>query len=103
MNRISITLLFACSSLISIAQESAIGENVQETIPAFGYCIMPDNMTFLSLEADYDGEYITERELIDLFETSRFDFSKELVNYTYYSYWALNERTLEQPKAHTFY
>ncbi|VAW26750.1 hypothetical protein MNBD_BACTEROID06-821 [hydrothermal vent metagenome] len=103
MNRILTTLLFSSLSFISLAQESAIGENVQETIPAFGYCIMPDNMTFLVLEADYDGEYITERELIDLFETSRFEFSKDLVNWTYYSYWALNERTFEQPEAHTFY
>ncbi len=103
MNRVIPTLLLACLSLISVAQESAIGENVTETIPAFGFCIMPDNQTFLSLEADYDGEYITERELIDLFETSRFDFSKDLVNWTYYSYWALNERTFKQPEAHTFY
>ncbi len=103
MNKIITTLLFTSLSFISLAQESAIGENVQETIPAFGYCIMPDNITFLALEADYDGEYITERELIDLFETGRFDFSKNLVNWTYYSYWALNERTLEQPEAHTFY
>lgn len=103
MNRIITTLLLISLSLFSIAQESAIGENVTETIPAFGYCIMPNNVTFLSLEADYDGEYITERELIDLFETSRFDFSKDLVNWTYYSYWALNERTFEQPEYHTFY
>ncbi len=103
MNRIVTILLFTSLTLTLLAQEQAIGENVQETIPAFGYCIMPDNMTFLALEADYDGEYITERELIDLFETSRFDFSKDLVNWTYYSYWALNERTFEQPEEHTFY
>ncbi len=103
MNRIITTLLLASLTLTTFAQESAIGENVQETISAFGYCIMPNNATFLSLEADYDGEYITERELIDLFETGRFDFSKDLINWTYYSYWILNERTLEQPEAHTFY
>lgn len=103
MNRILLSLLFTSLSLSSFSQDSAIGENVQEKIAAFGYCIMPDNTTFLSLEADYDGEYITERELIDLFETGRFEFSKDLVNWTYYSYWALNERTLEQPEAHIFY
>ncbi|MCF6359257.1 MAG: hypothetical protein L3J29_00660 [Cyclobacteriaceae bacterium] len=103
MNRILLFLLFTSLSLSSFSQDSAIGENVQEKIAAFGYCIMPDNTTFLSLEADYDGEYITERELIDLFETGRFEFSKDLVNWTYYSYWALNERTLEQPEAHIFY
>ncbi len=103
MNRITITLLLASLPLFSIAQESSIGENVTETIPAFGFCIMPNNQTFLSLEADYDGEYITERELIDLFETSRFDFSKDLVNWTFYSYWALNERTFKQPEDHTLY
>lgn len=101
MNRLIITILLVGLNFISFAQ--AIGENVQETIPAFGFCIMPNNSTFLALEADYDGMYITERELIDLFETSRFDFSKNLVNWTYYSYWALNERTLEQPENHSFY
>ncbi len=103
MNKILITFLLFSLSFISLAQESAIGEDVQETIPAFGYCMMPNNATYLSLEADYDGEYITERELIDLFETGRFEFSKNLVNWTYYSYWALNERTMEQPKNYTFY
>ncbi|MCF6352026.1 MAG: hypothetical protein L3J06_03350 [Cyclobacteriaceae bacterium] len=103
MNRVVTILLFTSLALTSLAQESAIGENVQETIPSFGYCIMPNNTTFLSLEADYDGEYITERELIDLFETSRFDFSKDLVNWTYYTYWVLNERTLEQPEAYAYY
>lgn len=101
MNRLIITILLVGLNYNSFAQ--AIGENVQETIPAFGFCIMPNNSTFLALEADYDGMYITERELIDLFETSRFDFSKDLVNWTYYSYWALNERTLEQPENHSFY
>jgi hypothetical protein len=101
MTRIIITILFLGLSTITVAQ--TIGEDVQETIPAFGHCIMPDNRTFLALEADYDGMYITERELIDLFETSRFDYSKDLVNWTYYSYWALNERTLEQPENYSFY
>lgn len=103
MNRILLILLLNSFSLLSLAQESSIGEDVQETIPAFGYCIMPTSETFLALEADYDGMYITERELVDLFEIGRFDFSKELVNWTYYSYWALNERTLEQPEDYTFY
>ncbi len=101
MSRFITLILLVGTTNISIAQ--TIGEDVQETIPAFGYCIMPDNRTFLALEADYDGMYITERELIDLFETSRFDFSKDLVNWTYYSYWALNERTLKQPEDHSFY
>lgn len=101
MNRILISILLLGLSHTSFTQ--VIGESVQETIPAFGYCIMPDNTTFLAIEADYDGMYITERELTDLFETSRFDYSKDLVNYTYYSYWALNERGVEQPKNHSFY
>jgi len=101
MTRTFISVLLLGLSYISYAQ--TIGENVQETIPAFGMCIMPDNTTFLALEADYDGMYVTERELIDLFETSRFDYSKDLLNWTYYSYWALNERTVEQPKNYSFY
>lgn len=96
MNRILISILLIGLTNFSFSQ--AIGEDVQETIAAFGFCIMPGNTSFLSLEADYDGMYITEREIIDLFETGRFDFSKDLVNWTYYSYWALNERTLEQPE-----
>ncbi len=103
MKQILLSLLFIFIGLNTQLHAQAIGEDVQETIPAFGYCIMPNNSTFLALEADYDGMYITERELIDLFETSRFDFSKDLVNWTYYSYWALNERTLEQPKNYSFY
>ena len=101
MNRILISILFLALTSKSIAQ--VIGEDVQETIPAFGFCIMPNNNTFLSLEADYDGMYITERELVDLFETGRFNFSSDLLDWTYYSYWALNERTLEQPNDYTFY
>lgn len=99
-----LSLLTTLLALVcGLANAQIIGEYVQETIPAFGFCIMPDNTHFMSLEADYDGEYITERELIDLFETSRFDYSKELVNWTYYSYWALNERTMQQPTKHVFY
>lgn len=101
MNRILLTILLL--GFISKSFAQSIGEDVQETIAAFGYCILPNNSSFLSIEADYDGMYITERELVDLFETGRFDFSKDLVNWTYYSYWALNERTLEQPEDHTFY
>lgn len=101
MSRLLISILFISFNYVSFSQ--AIGDDVQETIAAFGYCIMPDNTKFLSLEADYDGMYITEREIIDLFETGRFDFNKDLVNWTYYSYWALNERTLEQPKNYSFY
>lgn len=101
MKHLFLSLLALCLNYQLLAQ--AIGEAVQETIPAFGHCIMPNNSTFLTLEADYDGMYITERELVDLFETARFDYSKELVNWTYYSYWALNERTFEQPEDYSFY
>lgn len=101
MNRLLTIFLLLTSSLYIQAQ--SIGDEVQENLAAYGFCIMPNNATFLTLEADYDGMYIRERELIDLFETSQFEFSKELENWTYYEYWVLNERTQEQPENKTFY
>lgn len=103
MYRLITILLLLSISLHSNAQEEYIGEEVQENLAAFGFCIMPNNTTFLTLEADYDGIYIRERELVDLFETSQFEYSKELENWTYYDYWVLNNRTLEQPEKNTFY
>lgn len=103
MKYLHLTIIFIGCALVSFGQDDVIGEEVQENIAAFGYCIMPNNTTLLTIEADYDGMYITERELIDFFETGRFDFSKDLVDWTYYDYWVLNERTQKQPEDHTFY
>jgi hypothetical protein len=75
----------------------------RETIPAFGLCLMPNNLTFLSLEADYDGMYFTEHELADLFEVSRFNYNDDLTNWTYYDYWILNNRGAEVPREKIYY
>lgn len=96
-------LLLVGYSLVSYGQDDLIGEEVQENLAVYGYCIMPNNSTMLTLEADYDGMYIRERELIDFFETSQFEYSKDLTDWTYYEYWILNERTQEQPEDFTFY
>lgn len=101
MKKYFLIAVFTSISLFSNAQ--IIGEYTQETIASFGFCIMPDNTRFLSIEADYDGIYITERELLDLFETGRFEYSKELLDWTYYSYWALNKRNFAQPTKFTSY
>lgn len=102
MNRLILVLLLTGLSLTCFAQDT-IGEEVQENLPAYGFCIMPNNASFLTLEADYDGMYIRERELTDLFETGQFEYSKELENWIYYEYWVLNERTQKQPEKSTFY
>ncbi|MCB0497948.1 MAG: hypothetical protein KDC79_17550 [Cyclobacteriaceae bacterium] len=102
MNRITFFLLFFGFTISSFAQD-IIGEEVQQNIAAFGYCIMPNNTSILTLEADYDGMYFTERDMVDFFETGRFRFSEDLVDWTYYDYWVLNNRTAKQPEEHMFY
>lgn len=103
MKQILSTLLLVGYSIVSYGQDDLIGEEVQEYLAVYGYCIMPNNSSMLTLEADYDGMYIRERELIDFFETGQFEYSKDLTDWIYYNYWVLNERTLEQPEDHTFY
>jgi|GEM_PF-6694882 len=85
----------------SLAQ--IIGEEVEEKLPVFGLCLMPDNSTFITVEADYDGMYISQRELVDLFEKTRFNLNGETYNWDYYDYWVLNNRTRKTPVNHTYY
>ena len=75
----------------------------RETIPAFGLCLMPNNTTFLTLDADYDGMYFMERELGDMFEISRFNYNDEVTNWTYYDYWILNNRGAKVPQEKIYY
>ena len=75
----------------------------RETIPAFGLCLMPNNTSFLTIEADYDGLYFLEHELVDLFEINRFKISDDLINWTFYDYWILNNRGVDVPRSKIFY
>lgn len=101
MKKSGFVLLFLISTQFSFGQ--VIGEEVEEILPVFGLCLMPDNNTFLTIEADYDGMYIAERDLSDLFEETRFQLNNEGYNWVYYDYWILNNRTQKTPNKRSLY
>ena len=101
MRRSIILSLIFCWPLYTYAQETFT--EYRETIPAFGLCLMPNNTSFLTIEADYDGMFITEHELADFFELKRFQLNEELVNWTYYDYWVLNNRGTDVPRERVDY
>ena len=63
-----------------------------EKLAVFGLTLMPNNETFITLEADYDGMFIRERELYDFFEKLNIRYSDDLTNWEYYDYWILDNR-----------
>ena len=89
---------------IQVKAQTDFDEHI-ETLPIFGLSLMPNQESFLSLEADYDGMFFSERELADFFVLSRFSFSDELVDWTYYDYWINNNRggIDKVPYDHMFY
>lgn len=101
MRRIVVIGLVYSLSFQIYAQE--LFTEYRETMPAFGLCLMPNNTSFLTLDADYDGMYFMERELADMFELNRFNYSDELINWTYYDYWILNNRGVDVPREKIFF
>ena len=98
-------LLTLFSFLGSKAQSQADFDEHIETLAIFGLSLMPSQETFLTLEADYDGMFFSERELGDFFMLNRFEFSQETFNWTYYDYWINNNRggISDVPYDHMFY
>lgn len=98
-------LLTLFSFLGSKAQSQADFDEHIETLPIFGLTLMPGQESFLTLEADYDGMFFSERELTDFFMLNRFEFNQETVNWTFYDYWNNNNRggISDVPYDHMFY